>query len=145
MGEGDFCCCSSDILRFSPSIPGFLDLPSSMSPRLMLLVFVMGSHVLAFGIMLNVTTEHKTCTIIYTLVGMIVSLLCTLPRTMKSVSYLSIVSFGSILAAVLLTMIVVAVMGRGTQVELYSVRETSLAEGFGAVSNIIFAYGEDPS
>ncbi|KAL7271786.1 hypothetical protein RUND412_005437 [Rhizina undulata] len=106
--------------------------------QLLFLIFIMGSHILTFGIMLNVLTDHGTCTIVFTIFGFLVSLICTLPRTMKMVSYLSIVSFISILGAVFITMIGVGV--NDSHPELHSVSETSLFKGFGAVSNIIFAY-----
>ncbi|KAL7273971.1 hypothetical protein RUND412_003152 [Rhizina undulata] len=106
--------------------------------QLLFLIFIMGSHILTFGILLNVLTNHGACTIVFTIIGLLVSLICTLPRTMKMVSYLSILSFISILGAVFIAMIGVSV--KDSHPELHSVRETSLFKGFGAVSNIIFAY-----
>ncbi|RPB14652.1 amino acid transporter [Morchella conica CCBAS932] len=97
--------------------------------QVLFLVFVMGSHILTFSIMLNVVTGHGACTIVFTICGFLISLICTFPRTMKSVSYLSIGSFASILGAVFITMIGVGVSD-GTPFYL----------AFGAVSNIIFAY-----
>lgn len=57
--------------------------------QMIFLIFLMGSHVLTFSIMMNTLTEHATCTIVFTIVGMIVSIICTLPRTLLKVSYLS--------------------------------------------------------
>lgn len=58
--------------------------------QLLFLVFIMGSHVLTFGIMMNTLTNHGTCTIAFNVVGMIVSIIFTLPRTLKNVSWLSV-------------------------------------------------------
>ena len=54
------------------------------------LVFVMASHILTFSIMLNVLSNHGACTIVFAVVGMIVSIIFTLPRTLKNVSYFSV-------------------------------------------------------
>ena len=58
--------------------------------QLLFLVFIMGSHVLTFGIMMNTLSNHGTCTIVFNVVGMIVSIIFTLPRTLKNVSWLSL-------------------------------------------------------
>lgn len=108
-------------------------------------VFIMGSHILTFSIMLNVTTGHGACTIVFTIVGLLVSLVCTVPRTMRMVSYFSIVSFVSILGAVFITMIGVGVEGRTPPLEVSARPGTPFWLAFGAVGNIIFAYGGFPS
>lgn len=114
---------------------------SSPAPANLIPVFIMGSHILTFSIMLNVTTGHGACTIVFTLVGLLVSLVCTVPRTMRMVSYFSIVSFASILGAVFITMIGVGVEGRNPPLEVSARSGTPFWLGFGAVGNIIFAYG----
>lgn len=58
--------------------------------QIIFLVFVMGSHVLTFTVMMNTLTEHGTCSIVFGVVGLIVSLVFTLPRTLKKVSWLSV-------------------------------------------------------
>jgi len=103
------------------------------------LIFSMGSHILTFTIAFNVVTGHATCTIAWGVIGMIVLWIFTLPRTLKKVSYLSIASFISIGAAVLITMIGVGVSpARGLHLD--ATVHTSLAKAFLSVSNIIFAY-----
>lgn len=57
--------------------------------QIIFFIFVMGSHVLTWAIAFNTITGHATCTIVWSVVGMIVMLLFTLPRTLKKVSYLS--------------------------------------------------------
>lgn len=58
--------------------------------QLIVLVFVMGSHILTFSIMMNTLTNHGTCTIVFNIVGMALMFLGNLPRTLKNVSWLSI-------------------------------------------------------
>lgn len=125
--------------RCLPFLPPSPPLPVRL--LMALVVFIMGSHILTFSIMLNVTTGHGTCTIVFTIVGLIVSLVCTIPRTMRMVSYFSIVSFVSILGAVFITMIGVGVEGRTPPLEVSARPGTPFWLAFGAVGNIIFAYG----
>jgi hypothetical protein len=51
--------------------------------QMLFLVFVMGSHVLTFSVMLNTLSEHGACTITFQIVGMIVSFIFTIPWTLK--------------------------------------------------------------
>lgn len=99
----------------------------------------MGSHILTFSIMMNTVTSHGTCTIAFSIVGMIICLVLTLPRTLKKISYMSIVSFISIVSAVMITMVGVGVERPGDGKVDMTV-QSNLYIGFGAVTNIIFAY-----
>lgn len=58
--------------------------------QVLVLVFIMGAHVLSFAIAMNAMTDHGACTIIFSVVGMIVCFMLGLPRTFKNISYLSI-------------------------------------------------------
>lgn len=107
--------------------------------QLLFLVFVMASHILTFSIMFNTITNHGTCTIVFGVVGLLLSLICTLPRTLLNVSYMAIASFISIIAAVLITMIGVGVQRPGDG-KVDVVVQSNLAKGFLATSNIVFAY-----
>ncbi|KAM0795059.1 transmembrane amino acid transporter protein-domain-containing protein [Usnea florida] len=107
--------------------------------QILFLVFVMGSHILTFSIMMNTVTSHGTCTIVFSIVGMIVCLVLTLPRTQRKVSYMAIASFISILSAVMITMIGVDVERPGSGKVDVTVK-SSFYKGFEAVTNIIFAY-----
>lgn len=89
--------------------------------------------------MLNTVANHGTCTIVFGVAGFIVSLICCLPRTLLNVSYLSIASFISIIAAVLITMIGVGVEKPGDQTVAVAI-SSDLATGFLAATNIVFAY-----
>ena len=107
--------------------------------QMLFLIFVMGSHILTFSIMLNTISEHGSCTIVFGVIGMVVSLICTLPRTLKNVSYLCIASFVSIIAAVVITMVGVGIEKPGNGSVQVTV-DTSFPEAFLLTSNIIFAY-----
>lgn len=58
--------------------------------QVMVLIFIMGAHILTFAVAMNAMTNHATCTIIFSVIGFILSFLLGLPRTFKNVSYLSI-------------------------------------------------------
>lgn len=58
--------------------------------QVLILVFIMGAHVLSFSIAMNAITEHGACTIVFSVVGLVVCFLLGLPRTFKNVSYFSI-------------------------------------------------------
>ena len=107
--------------------------------QLLFLVFVMASHILTFSIMFNTISNHGTCTIIFGVVGLLLSLICTLPRTLLNVSYMAIASFISIIAAVMITMIGVGVQRPGDG-NIDMTVHSNLAKGFLATSNIVFAY-----
>ena len=54
------------------------------------LIFVMGSHILTFTIAMNAMSGDATCSIVWGVIVFIVVWICTLPRTLKKVSFLSI-------------------------------------------------------
>lgn len=58
--------------------------------QLIFLIFIMGSHILTFSVMLNTVSDHGTCTIVFGIVGMILSFILSLPRTLLKVSWMSI-------------------------------------------------------
>ena len=107
--------------------------------QILFLVFVMGSHILTFSIMMNTVTSHGTCTIVFGVVGLLVCLVCTMPRTLHKVSYMAIVSFISITAAVVVTMIGVGVERPGNG-KVDVTEKSTFSAAFLAVTNIIFAY-----
>lgn len=107
--------------------------------QLLFLIFIMGSHILTFTVMMNTLTEHGTCSIVFGVVGMIISFIFAVPRTLRKVSWFSFASFGSIIAAVLITMIAIAIQRPGDG-EIDTTTKTDVATGFLAVTNIVFAY-----
>ncbi|CEL08358.1 Putative Neutral amino acid permease [Aspergillus calidoustus] len=106
--------------------------------QMLFFVFVMASHLLTFTVAMNTLTNHGTCSIVFGIVGMVVSFILCLPRTLEKMSWLSLVSFISILTAVIICMIGVGVTKPGTKIE--AVVDTNLYHGFTAVTNIVFAF-----
>lgn len=108
--------------------------------QLIFFMLVMGSHILTFSIMMNVLTEHSSCTIIFSVVGLLASFLLTLPRRLERLSHISFVSFFSITGAVLTGMIGIVLAKKGpVHLPAFSpaprVHDACLA-----IANIIFAY-----
>ena len=58
--------------------------------QVLILIFIMGAHVLSFSIAMNAMTDHGTCTIVFSVVGLLICFVLGLPRTFKNVSYFSI-------------------------------------------------------
>ncbi|KAI2730188.1 hypothetical protein CBS147332_2040 [Penicillium roqueforti] len=107
--------------------------------QLLLLIFLMASNILMFNILMNVLTDHGTCTLVFGVVGLVICFLGALPRTMDKVYWMSVISFLSVFVATVLTMITVGVESKG-HVKNEATTDVSFREGFLAVTNIIFAY-----
>lgn len=127
--------------------------------QLLLLIFLMASNILMFNILMNVLTDHGTCTLVFGVVGLIICFLGALPRTMDKVYVMSVIceyndfssrhrprtltnihlAFLSVFVATVLTMITVGVETKGHVVNEVTT-DVSFREGFLAVTNIIFAY-----
>lgn len=132
--------------------------------QLLFLVFLMASHILTFTVAFNVITKHGTCTLVFGVVGMVLSIFLSIPRTLAKVSWLSLIckfyqllmlherlchkyrqltmiltAFISILAAVLLTMIALGIEKPNTVI--YPTVETNLVTAFMSAANIGFSYG----
>jgi amino acid permease len=108
--------------------------------QLTFFVFVMGSHILTFSIMMNVLTEHSACTIAFSFLGLVISFVLTLPRRLENLSHLSTISFISIIGAILTSMIGVSLKNAAPkQVPLFSPSPT-LHDACLAIANIVFAY-----
>lgn len=54
--------------------------------------FIQGLHTLTGSEILNVLSEHGTCTLVFSIVVMIICFLLTLPRKMENVAVMGIVS-----------------------------------------------------
>lgn len=54
-------------------------------------IFVQAAHILTFSVMMNVLTGHSACSILWGAVGAAVSVVLSMPRTLKNVSYISFV------------------------------------------------------
>lgn len=132
-----------------------------MAGQILFVIFIMGAHILSFGVAMNalVYPGRGVCAVVYLFGAFVVSFLLTIPRTLRHMSYYSIVSFVSIIAAVLVTMIAVAVqkpgwtskdVGQpvglgvadplGPNINLWPQAGLSFHAAFNAVCNIVFAY-----
>ncbi|KAJ5369593.1 hypothetical protein N7509_014205 [Penicillium cosmopolitanum] len=108
--------------------------------QLVFFIFVMGSHILTFSIMMNVLSDHSACTILYSSTGLLISFILTLPRRLERLSHLSTVSFISIIGAVLTSMIGVSASKMAiSPVPLFAPVPT-VHDACLAIANIIFAY-----
>jgi hypothetical protein len=52
-------------------------------------IFIMGSHIVTFTVMMNTITDHGTCSIVFSIVGMLICMVLSLPRTIKNLTYIS--------------------------------------------------------
>ncbi|OJJ42299.1 hypothetical protein ASPZODRAFT_1502128 [Penicilliopsis zonata CBS 506.65] len=107
--------------------------------QLLFLIFLMASNILTFNILMNVLTGHGACTLVFSVVGLIICFLGALPRTMDKVYIMSVVSFVSVFTATLVTMIAAGVESKG-HITIHATTDVSFRDGFLAVTNIIFAY-----
>lgn len=109
--------------------------------QLLFFVFLMGSHILTFSIMMNAVTSHAFCTILFMFIGAALSFLLTIPRTLKNLSWWSVTSFISIIGAVLITMVGVSISKPGMgKIDLWPDPDVPFYQSFLAVANILFAY-----
>ncbi|PYH97169.1 amino acid transporter [Aspergillus ellipticus CBS 707.79] len=107
--------------------------------QLLLVVFIMASHLLTFSVAMNTITSHGTCTIVFTVVGLVICYILCLPRTSAKVAYLSVASFISVFSAVLIVMIAVGIE-RPWKGSIDATVDTSLYKAFLAVCNIVFSF-----
>ena len=58
--------------------------------QILILVFIMATHVLSFSIAMDVLTGHSLYSVWFGFFGLVICFMLGLPRTMKIVSHLSI-------------------------------------------------------
>ncbi|KAG0650337.1 Methyltryptophan resistance [Hyphodiscus hymeniophilus] len=109
------------------------------------LVFSMGSHILTWVICFNAVTDDAVCNIVWGVIALCVFWLFDLPRTLKNMSHLAIISFFSIVIAVIITMIAVGIQEPGTGSNHYTLwppanKPVAFWKAFLSVTNIVFAY-----
>lgn len=59
--------------------------------QIILMVFAMASHLLTFTVAMNTITNHVVCSIVWGVIGMVISCILCLPRTLEKMSWLSLV------------------------------------------------------
>ncbi|CAG8244756.1 unnamed protein product [Penicillium salamii] len=119
---------------FGPAGRVFLEIA-----QLLLLIFVMASHILTGTILLSTITKNATCGIVFGVVSLIICFIGALPRTMARVYWLSTISFASIIITTIVTMVSVGVQSQDP-VEYHAFRQISFYEGFLAFANIMFGF-----
>ncbi|CAI9634212.1 unnamed protein product [Alternaria burnsii] len=98
----------------------------------LVLVFIMGAHILTFGVALNTMTDHGACTIILNVIGLIISFLFGLPRTFENISYFSYFFTTA--------MIAISIQKPDTG-NMVAVRpDVTLVKGLAPVMNIVLAF-----
>lgn len=109
--------------------------------QVIFLVFLMGSHILIWTIMLNTLIgPGAPCTIIWSIVALLLFFTCDLPRTLKNLSWFSIASFISVVSACLALMIGVGIKPTNTAAIELTQPTVPFVKAFNSVSNIVFAY-----
>ncbi|OCL06785.1 transmembrane amino acid transporter [Glonium stellatum] len=102
-------------------------------------VFATGGQLLAGQIALGALSENKLCLMLYTGIFAVPTLLCSLPRTLDRLSWLSVPSVASILVAG-----VVGMVGAGVHPtprrELSAAKSSSFYVAFVSITNPVFAY-----
>ncbi|KAF2155698.1 hypothetical protein K461DRAFT_274714 [Myriangium duriaei CBS 260.36] len=108
----------------------------------LVLTFIVAAHILTFSIMMNVLTGHATCTVTWAAIGTIITLVMSLPRTLKNISLLSFFSCMSILVAVIVTMIAVGIVKPDAHSAVLVVPgyDTSVQNYALGISNILIAF-----
>ncbi|KAJ5779351.1 hypothetical protein N7457_007071 [Penicillium paradoxum] len=107
--------------------------------QLLFIIFLMASHILTFSVLFNTITNHGTCTIVFGVIGLVVSCIAALPRTAEKVFWMSIASAISILIATIVTMISIGVQAPD-DVQNDITTSPTFQEAFLAVTNIVFAF-----
>ncbi|KAJ6028383.1 hypothetical protein N7540_003959 [Penicillium herquei] len=107
--------------------------------QLLLLVFVMSSHILTATIVFSTLTDKAVCGIVFGVVALVICFLGSLPRTMARVYWLSVISFASIFITTIVTMISIGVQSK-SDIKFEVVRQVSFYEGFLAFTNIMFGF-----
>ncbi|KAI4165221.1 MAG: hypothetical protein LQ342_001089 [Letrouitia transgressa] len=104
-------------------------------------VFATGGQIIAGQIALSVLSSNKLCLMLYTGIFAIPTLLCSLPRTLDNLSWLSIPSVLCIIVAG-----IVGLIGAGLhpipdwQNSFDVVRQESFVKAFISITNPVFAY-----
>ncbi len=112
-------------------------------------VFIMGLHTLTGSEILNTLSNHGTCTVAFSIIIMVVSILLTLPRKLEQLTGLGIVSALSMFISIMLVLIFTGIQGPNPAVEdfdapvfitAFAPKGTTFVSGFSAFLNIVFTW-----
>lgn len=104
------------------------------------MVFVMGSHLLTWTIALNNLTDSSQCSIMWAGVGLVVFFVLNAPRTLQYTSYMSMASTLSIITAIIITVVDVAVEKPIGSTSIDISKQMGFTSAFLAVTNIAIAF-----
>ncbi|KAL8380722.1 hypothetical protein RB595_005144 [Gaeumannomyces hyphopodioides] len=111
------------------------------------LIFLVGSHALTGAIAFGNLTEYGTCSVVFGVVSSIILLALAVPPSFAEVAILGYIDFASIILAILITIIATGVQSSQSAGGLAAVDwslwpqpDLTFAQGFNAVTNIVFAY-----
>ncbi|QPH06385.1 hypothetical protein C2857_004815 [Epichloe festucae Fl1] len=111
------------------------------------LVMVVGSHALTGSIALSTLDGGRVCSLVFSAVSAIVLLVLAIPPSFAEVAILGYVDFGSIVAAVAITVMATGIQASDSSMGLGGVdwsawpqQDVTLSRAFVAISNIIFAF-----
>jgi uncharacterized protein YacL len=90
--------------------------------------------------MMNVLTKHSTCRVAFSLTGLVISFLLALLRQLEDLSWLSSVSFISIVGILFTCMIGVSSTNITLNHNHLFPQSTPGHEAFLAITNVVFAY-----
>ncbi|KAF2665696.1 amino acid transporter [Microthyrium microscopicum] len=110
---------------------------------MLVLVFIMAAHVIGFCLMMDVLAPGKACLIWWAVLGTVIQLILTLPRTMKATSYIAILSSLSVLISVIIVMNDVTRKNKGDKMvedPINGASGTPFSTAFTAVLNICISY-----
>ena len=110
----------------------------------LVLVFIQAAHVIGFALMVNaIKPNNGVCAIVWYLLGALIQLILTLPRTMRNTSYISGLSSLSVLVAVIMVMANVSRTYPGGNKEMDYWKGspgTEFSLAFTGVLNIVLSY-----
>lgn len=104
-------------------------------------VFATGGQILAGQIALGVLSSNKLCSMLYTGIFAIPTLLCALPRTLDQLSWLSVASVIVIIVAGVVGMVGAGLHPINDWANQFSVAvSTDFVNAFISITNPVFAY-----
>lgn len=108
---------------------------------------------LSFSIALNAVSDHGTCTVVFVVVGAVITGIISSIQTLNKISWLGWVGAISIVASVITLSAAVGVNPRPAlapqtgpfQIITFGSRQVPFVDAINAISTIIFAYAGTPS
>ncbi|AFR96003.2 neutral amino acid transporter [Cryptococcus neoformans C23] len=118
------------------------------------MVFLCGSGYITLSIAFNAITGHATCTVVWAVIGMVVTFAFASLQTLGKVSILGWIGFCSVMSAILIITIAVGVEDRPEaapstgpwEKDVHAFRsDGTFLNGMSAVSTVVFAYCGTPA